>query len=50
MNSQENCQEIYATLYYDNILPCLNAIFKGEFGFAYEKYCYNGIPRSIKRV
>ena len=60
MNSQENCQEIYTTLYYDSILPCLNAISKGEYCFAYKKYketilelennyCHNGIARSITR-
>ena len=42
MNSQKNCQEIYATLYYDNILPCLNGIFKGEFCFAYENIAITG--------
>ena len=58
INSQDNCQEIYATLYKDNILPCLSDILTGNYYLAYEKYkrtileleekyFYNGLTRSI---
>ncbi len=58
INSQDNCQEIYTTLYKDNILPCLSDILTGNYYLAYEKYkrtileleekyFYNGLTRSI---
>ena len=38
INSLENAKEIYEILYQDKIVPCMNAILKGDYCFAYEQY------------